>query len=128
MIYRAYFKLTNPVNNFIDAHNYLLDDDMTKYLLDDRRGKQIKDKIESIAWVLSNLDSGYIQLKTTTELTTDELDSISDWVRGQQSDGIGSGFIDQRFACYLKNPDDEDFIVADFDWRTNNYKFELYSS
>lgn len=116
-IYRTYFKLNNFVKDIEAAQDYLSDDDMTKYLINDS-SNSLKSKISSIEWILDTEISGHIDLETTEKLTTEELKNISEWVSGQNSDGIGEGFEQQNFASYW---DDE---CASFDWRTNAYKFE----
>lgn len=135
ILYRTFFKLTAAVNDFEAAREYLLDDDMTVYLLEDDRCTSFKDKIKSIKWILSSESSGYIDLETTSELTDIELETVSDWVSGQNSDGLGEGFEQQDFAFYkdegLVGYDgadwDDEYIEASFDWETNSYKFELIS-
>lgn len=140
-LYRTYFKLTNDVIDFEEARRYLIEDDMTVYLKDDNRrcSPSTGKKIVKIEWILKEVDSGHIDLTTTEELTQAELDNISDWVRGQNSDGLGEGFEQQDFAFYsdeeYEDYDDENYdydyddytIMASFDWKTNDYKFELVS-
>lgn len=135
--YRTYFKLTAPVNDFESAYKYLREDNMTTYLLDDDRCKSCKDDIHYIRWTLVDDESGYIDLETFRELSEEELDKISDWVSGQNSDGLGEGFEQQDFAYYLDEEfvdeddsyedDESNYIMSSFDWRTNKYKFELIS-
>jgi len=138
MIYRTYFKLEYPVLDINDAQEYLSEDDMTKYLKDDNRISQsTRNSVTNIAWILQDEQSGYIELETTVELSDLELMSISNWVSGQNSDGLGEGFEQQGFANYQiddgwGNGDEYDadsdiWIMASFDWRTNDYKFELVS-
>ena len=133
-IYRTYFNLIAPVKDINAAQDYLLDDDMTKYLKEDSRCPgSTAEKIKSIQWILKTEDSGYVELKTYETLSERELNDISDWVCGQNSDGIGEGFEQQAFACYEDdNYDDyedeysDNFIMASFDWETNDCLFELY--
>lgn len=129
-IYRTYFKLEAPVSDISEAQDYLSEDDMTRYL----KGNypELDDYIISIKWVLRDEDSGYIELETNRAFTDDELSKISEWVSGQNSDGLGEGFEQQDFACYrdenYADEDDyyeDDYVMASFDWRTNEYKFEL---
>lgn len=131
-IYRTNFNLTYPVNDFDAAYSYLTEDDMTEYLLDDDRGCS---KVESIRWELVDEQSGYIEVITNELLTDDEKKNISDWIRGQNSDGLGEGFEQQRFAEYQEEEDwydeDEDeyyegeWVSASFDWSTNPYRLTL---
>ena len=136
MLYRTYFKLTNCVADFEEARQYLAADDMTKYLIEDKRASSCKNKIKSIKWILKDSASGYIDLETTDTLSDEELNNISNWVRAQHSDGIGEGFTDQPFATYedegLEGYEgsewDNEMIIVEFDWTTNDYKFERMDS
>lgn len=131
-IYRTYFKLNAPVLDKDEAQDYLSEDDMVGYLInDDDIDSSITDAIEDIYWVLKDEESGYIELKTTRKLSDKELKPISDWVGGQNADGLGEGFEQQDFASYPLDEDDEDadyddeWVMASFDWRTNDYIFEF---
>lgn len=141
-IYRTNFNLTNCVTDFEAAYEYLTEDNMTKYL---KNSVNFADNIESIVWILTDYDCGYIELKTNCELTSAELDEVSDWVRGQNSDGLGEGFEQQWFAEIYEDVEheneyyddeldeyitetttEEEYIgCASFDWETNGYKFKL---
>lgn len=142
VVYRTYFKLTNCVLDFEEARKYLIEDTMKQYLQNDSRcSTDTYSKILSIEWILKDENSGYIELKTTEELSTEELNKLSDWVRGQNSDGIGESFEQQDFACYEIDEDGEildsryscdyegevEEVMASFDWNSNNYIFELIS-
>lgn len=143
-IYRTYFKLLAPVLDVKEAQDFLQADDMTEYLKRDTYHCKNVDKasLVSIKWILRDEDSGYIELIANTELSQDDLDSISEWVSGQNSDGLGESFEQQDFACYCSHDtpnyweydeeweamtpvDDRDWFMASFDWQTNDYKFEL---
>jgi hypothetical protein len=124
MKYVTYFGLTNPVNEFEPAEAYLKMDDMTDYLKDNMP-KVTADKIDVIVWNLVDEQNGYIMLRTNTKMTDDELSAISEWVSGQNSDGLGEGFEQQPFATHPFDEDDEnsDIEMSSFDWETNEYKF-----
>ena len=52
MLYRTYFKLTNCVADFEEARQYLAADDMTKYLIEDKRAsscKNIRGSIQTLS-------------------------------------------------------------------------------
>lgn len=127
MLYRTKFKLLYPVIDFEEAKNYLLEDNMTKYLEYDQRTAELVPKIDKIEFILRTEKSGRIDLTTNTELTERELLHITDWVKGQLSDGIGEGFIQQSFACYEptdaliydENGLEQGFVVAEFDWNSD---------
>ena len=143
--YKTYFKLRNEVNNLHAAQEYLSEDDMTTYLVgEDRIAREVRDAVVSIRWLLTDEQSGAIVLTTKTELSAEQLLTISDWVSGQNSDGLGEGFEQQDFANYdlglydeygrynsdleLEEKYGECYVMASFDWTTNKYIFELSSS
>ena len=103
-IYETSFNLEAPVNNFGAAQEYLDEDDMVQYL-DESRCSAAKD-IGSIVWILDDEQSGKIRVTAKRELTEEELDQLSDWILGQNSDGLGEGFEQQDFAESYYNPDD----------------------
>ena len=131
--YETKFRLTNPVNDFDAAQEYLSEDDMAEYLRDDleyRKAGLDLDEIVSVDWILDRgtEQSGVIRLVTKSELSKNMLATISDWVRGQCSDGLGEGFEQQPFA-EITDEDDPDFYdMASFDWETNTYPFKLVSA
>jgi len=107
--YYTKFNLESPVNDFEAAQSYLTEDDMTQYLLDDDRIPQSgRDKVKSVTWDLKDNDSGTIWVITTAELTEEESAAISDWISGQNSDGLGEGFEQQSFAENYYNPETGD--------------------
>ena len=99
MIYRIKFRLSDPVNNLEEAQSYLSSDDMTTYLIDDVEDR-LKSVITKIEWIQDTDISGYVELRTNDYLNEEDLDWIRDWVDGQNSDGLGSGYSDQDFANY----------------------------
>ena len=137
-IYRTSFCLKYEVNDLDAAREYLTEDNMTKYLVNDI---DFAEAIENIVWNLVTGDCGYIELTTNRELTENELDKVSDWVRGQNSDGLGEGFEQQWFAETWEDVEYTDYDeetgeyytetereycgMASFDWLTNKYKFKL---
>ena len=128
--YRTDFTLAAYVE--VDSANeYLQSDDMTGFLINDLN--DLKENVVSIVWKINDRyetnDNGTITLKTNRDLTEDELNRISMWVRGQNSDGIGEGF-EQNFGETFPAEDDFDedwFEMASFDWKTNSYKFRKIS-
>lgn len=126
--YSAKFNLTEPVSDTLAAYKYLISDDMTKYLLADGLGYN---KVTNIRWELVSATHGYILVDTEGELTEEESASISEWISGQCSDGLGEGFEQQDFAhypcdCTYWTEDfwDENWATASFDWETNEYKLK----
>lgn len=141
-IYRTYFRLDDPVCDVYAARDYLAAEDMTVYLREDKRCASVSDSVASINWILREDDGGYIELRTIREFTTEELAIVSEWVSGQNSDGLGEGFEQQSFACYNANDpeirirwkdyytyddDEECWVTASFDWKRNEYLFEFVS-
>ena len=99
MIYRIKFRLSDQVNNLEEAQSYLSSDDMTTYLIDDVEDR-LKSVITKIEWIQDTDISGYVELRTNDYLNEEDLDWIRDWVDGQNSDGLGSGYSEQDFANY----------------------------
>lgn len=155
MIYRTDFRLSAPVNDIKGARNYLREDDMTSYLIDEIDAAQDEENsyrskgfigldsslILSLKWELTDERHGYVELETKEPLTEKQLESVSDFVSGQNSDGLGESFEQQEFAecfdeegydaameryeedgeCYPS--EDEYRSYASFDWNTNKYIF-----
>ena len=139
MNYITRFNLLAPVCDYDAAEAYLTEDDMTRYLKWDLEQHPLgyyekvscepisPDDMEDIEWCLETHNSGVIRLKTNKKLAKEQLLIISEWVKGQCSDGLGEGFEQQDFACYLDgelNDDEEYYIMASFDWDLNDYIFE----
>lgn len=97
--YETGFHLEAPVNDFEAAQAYLSDDDMTQYIPD-----ELKDVVKDVKWELDDEESGHISFKTTRELTAEESKKMSDWIDGQNSDGLGEGFEQQDFAISYYDP------------------------
>lgn len=127
-IYKTNFNLTGNVKSIEEANDYLSSEDMTKYLKS-RMTSNISNFIDHIEWRLTTEYSGYIELITTLKLEEDELQKISQWVSGQNADGLGESFEQQDFARYPTGLDEDDYgdelAMASFDWTTNDYIFEF---
>lgn len=139
-IYRTYFKLTAYVLDLDEANRFLQEDDMTGYLKHDSRiPKTLQESIDKIEWHLTDEESGNIELISDKELSSDELNIISNWVIGQCSDGLGESFEQQDFACYEVDEDGDvldrrrawdydgetEEVMASFDYKKNSYTFEF---
>lgn len=119
MVYYTTFRLTPPVNDLREAQRYLRADNMWKYL-----PERLKNKISAIEWKLEEESFGVILAFCNAELTKNELAELSDWVKGQNSDGLGEGFEQQDFAMH----DEGDcYAISSFDWEVNDYIFKLSS-
>lgn len=118
-LYDTNFKLNAEVNDFDEASNYLTEDDMTVYLKDDNDIPiSVREAVVHIEWELLGNDYGKIHLTTTRKLDEKELEYISDYVKGQNSDGLGEGFEQQDFADHY----DEDAYFSDHDWWAERYQ------
>lgn len=134
-LYKANFNLNIQVsdNCFEEARNYLLEDNMTKYLLETLnltpivntpKLSNLKDKVIEIRWELNKEDKGNIMLTTKEPLCKEELTYLSNWVSGQNSDGLGEGFGQQPFFLISEG---ENHPVGVFDWETNKYNWKKVS-
>lgn len=122
--YKAFFEPTLTLDDFDAAQRYLASDKMTTYLKDDFNAAGFDPAvIKSIMWILDTVDSGDIVLKTTRVLSNDELDCVSDFCAGQNTDGIGEGLDD--FHDYTSDTEDgslesDCYLLPadkfDFDW------------
>jgi hypothetical protein len=128
-VYVTEFDLTNPVNDYSAAREYLKQDDMTQYLIQYLERKNLDpDGIVSISWELEDEEFGVIELISNKPLSQELLSVISKWIRGQNSDGLGEGFEQQDFAWTPYDTEDEDYYysnegeMSSFDWETNTYK------
>lgn len=101
--YSQEFSMKSPVNDLEAAQNYLSDDDMTKYVPD-----ELLNVVQKAEWVLDDESSGHINIETSRELNAEEQKILSDWIEGQNSDGLGEGFEQQEFAENYFDPNSGD--------------------
>ena len=113
------FALSFPVNDVDAADEYLQDDEMLYYF---DKGP-LKDKLISIEWYIKTDSQGNVIVTSKEELTRDELDEISRFISGQNSDGLGEGFSQQDFAEVDIYGEPQQ---STFDWETNEYHLEPY--
>lgn len=134
-----FYLINGDVLNIEDANDYLQEEDMTKFLKSDL--PLIADGILHIQWEMTGSNKGVVVLTTSKKLTDKELSDISEWIKGQNSDGIGEGFEQQHFACYTEKEYDEyqgyclnydedeenggSIIQVSFDCETNDYELKL---
>ena len=133
--YKTNFTLTGYVNDYDAAADYLTCDDMTQYVKYASGSSKLEDVVTKIEWILVDEGRGYIEVETNRALTPQESQDLSDWIRGQNSDGLGEGFEQQDFAtercecdeCYEYGEWGEDAYgdhdgMVSFDWHSNNYE------
>lgn len=152
-VYRTKFNLVYPVKDYKDATDYLKRS--SRIVSNALKGDssilgEDSSNVKSIEWVLEDEyypDNGYIELITYEKLEPSTLSKISEWVRGQNSDGLGEGFEQQQFAERIVGPDGEviepdkeenyydlaeeensgySWEMASFCWKSDSYEFELY--
>lgn len=132
MKYQTTGTLTNPVNDIAAANAYLQHDDMTKYLGFWPDEKDLAEKVVHIGWALTSEDAWKVTVIANAALTDDQSKRLSQWISGQNSDGLGEGFEQQDFAEVKDDwsfasdddayADDEDYAYASFDWADNDCK------
>lgn len=130
-IYKTTGQLTGHIaaENVSKAQAYLTQDDMTQYI-DDR----LKGAVERVQWRLDGNGHDYeVEVFALRELTEDETGKLSEWISGQNSDGLGEGFEQQPWA-WVGGHDREDYYhsmggydeeedeghMASFDWQDND--------
>lgn len=127
-VYRTTGTLTGTIEaeRVTEAQDFLTEDSMAQYM-----DESIADVIEFIEWRLNSDGHRYaVTAHATRKLTKDEQRVLSEWVSGQNSDGLGESFEQQDFAW---NPEDcgecdNDFYgcecgqgsMISFDWQTND--------
>lgn len=129
-MYRTRGKLTNPVTDLSLARAYLEQDDMTKYVGTWGDTVAIKDVVFDINWGLEDEETWQVTVVTTRPLTDAESAALSEWISGQNSDGLGEGFEQQPFAETFDRDqwgdiDEDSYQMASFDWETNPCTLEL---
>ena len=116
--YRATGKLTIPVSDLNAAREYL-DEPMVDYI-----DQALVGVVHTIKWDLADEDTWTVEAVTNRHLTVEESTALSEWISGQNSDGLGEGFEQQVFAGHWSEDDDEDDAsdcMSSFDWQTNDY-------
>lgn len=120
-------KLTTPVTDLAAARQYLDEpmEDFIRYC-----NESLVPVVHSIRWDL--LDESYwiVRVVTNRLLTDDEAHELSDWINGQNSDGLGEGFEQQPFAEHYDvddygDPDDDTYAMSSFDWQNDTCSLTL---
>ena len=127
--YRTDFELSSDVIDYQNAQAYLDEFNMTDILIEDIQyhNKGFEDVIVSVKYQLiepeydDRTDSGYIEVVTNKELTKEQKQYVSKWIKGQNSDGIGECFEQQNWS----GKDYFGYDSCSFDWGTNDYELTL---
>lgn len=139
-IYKTEGTLTGTIEAEVvgQAQAYLSRDDMTTYFTDPTWGEKWAAKaVEHIEWKLEGDGHSWsVTAFATRELTEGELRTMSQWVSGQNSDGMGEGFEQQTFAEQACGDCEECSDMArgwggecmeggmiSFDWKSNDCDF-----
>ena len=120
--YRTEFKLDCKLNDYEAAKEFFETCQIDQAIQVAYELSDIKDEILSIAWILENENSGYIELTTLIPFDESQLKRISDWVSYQCSDGLGDEF--KQEDCSIGITEDGEYTAASFDFDTNAYIFE----
>lgn len=130
--YRAQGSLTHPVNDLNAAREFLRGERMGMVV--HIYPAEAKPGVHSVTWDLEDEQRWEVTLVADHELPEEQLKLLSEWISGQNSDGIGEGFEQQPFAEH-ENPDFEedenellqpqDIIMSSFDWQDNPCTLEL---
>lgn len=136
-IYRISGALTGTIapENVAAAQAYLVqDDDMALFF--HMWEAWAKDVVEHVEWKLDHNGHNWsVTAFATRELTDEEQRVFSEWVSGQNSDGMGEGFEQQDFAWQEQDDctcDGDGWGSCDcagghmisFDWKDNEHKVE----
>lgn len=129
--YTASGSLTNPVNDLAAARRYL-DEPMEQYLGFWDDDKPLARLVHTIRWDLVDESHWIVRVVTIRHLSDDESTRLSEWISGQNSDGLGEGFEQQEFAETSDYESDysydEDVRVSSFDWQSNDCALTLVRS
>lgn len=125
--YKTGGSLTEDVNDFRAAvqwlHERQEETPMAQFIWPD----DARDGVHSVTWHLLDEATWEVTLVADRELTPAHLGLLSQWISGQNSDGLGEGFEQQPFAEH-EDEEDEDEVVyhmSSFDWETNPCELRL---
>lgn len=95
---------------------------MEQYVWEDRR-----DGVHSVTWDLLDDVTWEVTLVTDRELPPEQLSLLSEWISGQNSDGLGEGFEQQPFAEHEDEDDCGEVVyhMSSFDWEENTCELML---
>jgi len=120
--------LTNPVTDLTAAREYLHEpmENFVQYAGDTPFGtpSPLTEIVHTCRWDLLDEQRWVVRVVTTRPLTDAESATLSRWISGQNSDGLGEGFEQQPFAEHFDTDewgdiDDDTYEMSSFDWETN---------
>jgi hypothetical protein len=114
--YQTNGQLTEPVTDLSLAREFLREHGagIAQYIYPDAA----KPGVHSVTWDLLDEGRWQVTLVADRDLPAEQLALLSEWISGQNSDGLGEGFEQQAFAEH--GYDDDDFTMSSFDWETND--------
>lgn len=95
------------IERVFDGYN---DDDMADYFYESD-SKTAKAKIQSMFWCFESANNclyGRVNVTLSEELTEEEVESVKEYICGQNSDGLGEGFEQQEIRISY----DEEIYVS----------------
>jgi len=121
--YTTQGRLMNLVNDIGAARTYLLEhgQDMAQHIYPE----QAKPGVHSVTWDLLNDQSWKVTVIVEGELSAEQSALLSEWISGQNSDGLGEGFEQQPFAEEDDEDDEYSVVMSSFDWQTNDCELTL---
>lgn len=134
--YRTRGRLVHPVSDLSLAREYLrtAHGDEPIHMEQHVYPEHLRPLVHSADWDLLDEQTWQVTLVTHELLTDEQAAGLSDWICGQNSDGLGEGFEQQAFAdCWPRNrwgdiddeQEDEHGFMASFDWQTNDCHLTL---
>lgn len=121
--YKTQGELAYPVNDLTAARDFLRErgTKMHEYIYPDEAARGV----HSVTWDLINDHQWEVTLIADFRLSPVQLEQLSNWISGQNSDGLGESFEQQQFAEQPYDDDDTEYDTSSFDWETNQCVLEL---
>ena len=125
--YRTRGSLAHPVSDLKAAREFLRREELGMEV--HIYPAEAKPNVHSVTWDLTSESEWEVTLVADCQLPPEQLALLSEWISGQNSDGLGEGFEQQPFAEHdLEEEEYEDddgdyldarIIMSSFDWQTN---------
>lgn len=122
-VYKTMGGLTHPVSDLTAAREFLREhgEGIEQYIYPD----EAKPHVHSVTWDLLNDHEWEVTLIADEYLSAAQLELLSGWISGQNSDGLGEGFEQQPFAEHeneewdVDDEEEPEIVMSSFDWETN---------